>query len=1589
MAEISTQLMGLSPEKMRQLSARLRQRNSASAGIQRQDRSVGEYPLSFAQQRMWLLDQMNPGNPALNISLSYRFGRDVNVGSLEKSFNIMLQRHEILRVRIENRNGVPRQVILPNCELKMPLIDLSDLPLNVRETRALALANEESRRPFDLSTGPLLRARVLKLSHDDYVLLWSIHHSAFDGTSGYLFEKEQTEIYEALCAGKPLPAPGSALGYVDYAVWQRNTLQGERLVKLFSYWKERVADAPTLNLPRDFARPAVYSYRGKTKSVTIPAQRVEALNELSRNSGATLYMMLLTVFKVLISRYAGQTDVVLGTPIANRDRMELEPLIGLFVNTLVLRTDLSGNPSFLAMLGRVRQTCIDAFAHQEMPFEELVRELNPERDLSRQPIFQVMFHFNSTPMSFRYQDDACDRLPMGTLFLNPGTALFDLTFSIEPASASETLIEQGALKCVMEYNTDLFEEATISRMLDHYLLLIGAVIENPNQTVLDLPILSAEERRHVLTEFNKSIGEFDPKASLADLLEEQVQLRPDHIALLQSDQQITYGGLNDRAGRLANYLRSKGAGPGTIVGVLMPRSPELVVALWAICKMGATYAPLDPTLPAERLSFLLDDLANPIVLTLSAYTDWLKAIPKLPEVIALDSDWEEIRMNSEICPVVEVHPDQAAYIIYTSGSTGRPKGVLVPYAAIRMHAKHVRKCYGLTPQDRALQFFQINLDGSLEQILSAHIAGAGLVLRDETLWTPEEFARKIVDYQITVINPLPAYLREVLRGLENRLTGPRHHRFRLIMIGGDAMLPEDIQLLQKGPISTDRLMHCYGPTEATIYATNLEIPAHVDGAIFSRKVPIGWPVEDRKVYILDSRLNPVPIGVPGEIHIGGAGLALGYLHRADITGERFIPDPFQSRDGARMYRTGDLARYLSDGNIEFIGRADHQVKIRGYRLELGEIEAALVAHPALRNAIVRQQTDRREGKQLVAYIIPKEDGGPTDRELRAYLKQHLPDYMIPASFIRLVAFPQTSTGKVDWKALPSVHQTRTERDLIAPRNEVEQALARIWSQTLGTESVGIEDNFFELGGDSILAIQIVAKSNQLGLTITQKDIFQYQTIAELSQIARSSQKVEAEQGPVTGPVPLTPIQDRFFKLAPQHPHHFNQTFLFTCSERLDCASLEKAIHAVISHHDALRMRYRVENGRWQQINSQEVGPVALQVYDLSGTPADQIQQKIEKHRDQLQSTLNLFAGPLMRAAYFDPGPKAAPVLILTVHHLVIDIISWQFLLEDIEHAYRQVCAGKELLFPLKTTSFKKWAEWQVERARALDNDAAALATWSALNDAGTRRLPRDFPHGENRESTVRACVFVLEEEATENLLRGLYRKHRFQANEILLGVLAMSLAQWTGCSHVLIDLEGHGRQGDAAAGVDISRTIGWFTAVAPIVLQAQEPDLEMLQYVAEKLRRWQEEAIQYGLLRYLSLNEQTLRRMAELPQAEISFNFLGQIDSMAAASSLFRSAPGSSGPIVHPSEMRSYLIDLVCWINDGRLQMVWHYSSAMHKESTIRSIGAHFQACLQRVLEECAESNADQSIGSDYFSVDLESDDLNTLMTSLQNLSLE
>jgi natural product biosynthesis luciferase-like monooxygenase protein/amino acid adenylation domain-containing protein len=1035
---------------------------------------AGNLPLSYGQQRLWFLDQLEPGNPVYNVPTSVRLTGPLQVLALQQSLNEIIRRHEVLRTRFVTIDGEPVQVIKAELELPLEVIDLSVLTEDERETETLRLAQETATGGFDLATGPLLRARLLRLAAEEHILLLTMHHIISDGWSLGVLVREVGALYGAFSEGLGSPLPELTIQYADYAQWQREQLTSELLAEQLGYWREQLRGAPAvLGLPTDHVRPAVKSYRGARESFALSAELTAALKAMSREQGVTLFMVLLAAFKVLLWRYSGQTDVVVGTPIANRQQREIEELIGFFVNTLVLRTDLSGNPGFHELLGRVREVCLDAYTHQDVPFEKLVEMLQPERNLDHNPLFEVMFVFqNAPPILPKFSKLVLSQMEVGSLSTD-----FDLTLSVEDRHQD--------LCVLLDYNADLFEATTIKQLLKHLQNLLQSIVAAPQQKLLDLALLDQAEQHQLLREWNDTAREY-PQHCLHELFEAQVERTPDAVAVIFEEQQLSYEELNRRANQLAHHLRSLGVGPEVLVGVLMERSLEMLVALLGILKSGGAYVPLDPSYPSERLAFMLADARAAVLLTEQTLVE--RVPDSETHVLVLGAHHEEISKNSQTNPRAMAAPGNLAYVIYTSGSTGLPKGVAIEHqsAATLVHWSHEE--FSRDELSTVLASTSICFDLSVFELFVPLSCGKTVLLAEQALSLPELKHGSAV----TLVNTVPSAMSELLRtdGLPASVAS--------VNLAGERLSGKLVSELYDQP-QVKVVRNLYGPSEDTTYSTC--------GVMEPEGEPdIGRPVANTEVYILGREMELVPVGAIGEIYIGGEGLSRGYLKRPELTAERFVPHPYAESSGKRLYRTGDLARYRKDGRIEYVGRSDHQVKIRGYRIELGEIEAVLTQHPAVRDSVVVASGDGAD-RRLVAYLTSGEKQKPTVSDLRKFLSEKLPDYMVPSVFALLDEMPMTPNGKVDRHALPEPEQLRiqAEDSYEAPRNTVEEALAEIWAEVLGIERVGIHDNFFNLGGHSLLVTKLNSRvKERFQVKIALRSMFQSPTVATLAQLIEQS-----------------------------------------------------------------------------------------------------------------------------------------------------------------------------------------------------------------------------------------------------------------------------------------------------------------------------------------------------------------------------------------------------------------------------------------------------------------------------------------------------
>ena len=1472
--------------------------------------------LSFAQQRLWFLAQLEGQSATYNMPAALRLTGRLDEAALGRAVRALIQRHDSLRMCFPAIEG-EAIIRLTDGYNPLTITDLRGLSGDEQQQRVTKEITGHAQAPFDLATGPLLRLRLLLLDEQARVLLFNMHHIIGDGWSMGVLIRDFSELYNAYAQNREPRLPELPIRYVDYAAWQRDWLSGEILQGQSTYWRDKLAGIPELlELPTDYPRPAVMSYRGAHLRSILDGELAQGVRQLSRQHGVTVFMTLLAAFDVLLSRYSGQTDIVVGSPIANRTHHQTEGLIGFFVNTLALRAALTGEMRFPELLKQVRQTALDAYAHQDIPFEHLVEEINPVRSLSHSPLFQAMFVLQNAPEGIL----ELSGLAVSSLEPESTIAKFDLTLSIAD--------QDGELVCDWEYCTDLFRTETITRMAEHFQVLLVGILDDPEQSLSRLPLLTEAERQQLLAWY-RTETEYPKDKTIVDLFQEQVEKTPDNIALVFEDRELTYGELNGRANRLAHYLMALGVGAETLVGICVERSLEMVIGLMGILKAGGAYVPLDPDYPAERLQFMLEDARVSVLLTQSSLLEGLPASDA--RTVCLDSDWEAIVGYSGENPARRSGPENLAYVIYTSGSTGIPKGVcILQQAVVRLvrQTNYVR----LDSEEIFLQYAPVSFDAATLELWGALLNGAKLIVMLPHERSLSQLSQVLQEKGVTVLWLTSSLFNLMLDEQPESLLG-----IEQLLVGGEELSVPHIQRAL-GVLPDTQLINGYGPTENTTFTCCYPI-VRKDYPV---SIPIGKPIANTSAYILDEYQQPLSIGLVGELYTGGIGLARGYLNRPELTAEKFMEVEVFGKP-ERLYKTGDLARWLPDGNIEYLGRMDHQIKLRGFRIELGEIETTLSRHEAVREAVVtRYQGD--DNPRLAAYVtlaMPIDDASG----LRSWLKTRLPEYMIPASFTVLDELPLTPNGKIDRKVLPAPDLAGFTETHEAPRTNMERRLAEVWSQVLKQPNIGVFDNFFERGGDSIISIQIVARARTVGLELNPRDLFQNQNIAELAQVVRplAAQKL-AEQDAITGEVPLTPIQAWFFARQSEEPWHFNQAVLLAVPADIDEVALRQALAAILEHHDALRLRCRQTNDQWQQwhdvVSTKEL---PWHVEDLGHLPREAQVRALRERADFWQASLNLETGPLVRLVLFRLGEETR--LLWCIHHLAVDGISWRILVEDLQTAYRQAMAGQPIQFPPKTSAFKDWAE-HLLAWRGSESFAGETGYWRGLPQPTP--LPMDNPDGRNRAVDTQDYTIRLSEEMTQRLLTEAPAAYRTRINDLLLTALMLTLRDWTGEAHHLIDLESHGRT-DLFEEIDLSRTVGWFTALHTLFLRLPaEMDFgAALKAIKEQLREVPHDGVGYGVLRYLCRED--------LPQGRILFNYLGQFDQ-GIEETEFRPAGEGSGRAHSFKGERDHPIEINGLTIGGCLNLTWSYSSEQYLAETIQGLADNYRRQLDELIGHCAKS---------------------------------
>ncbi|HEX7243296.1 MAG TPA: amino acid adenylation domain-containing protein, partial [Longimicrobiaceae bacterium] len=1476
---------------------------------------TGALPLSFAQERLWFIDRMEPGSAAYNVPVALRLAGVLDAGALERALGEIVRRHEALRTVFREVDGSPVQVVAPFAGFVLPIADLSGPDAETREAEASRRTREEAGRPFDLAAGPLFRAGLLRLGGEEHVLLLSMHHVVSDGWSRGVLFRELSALYAAYREGRESPLAEPAVQYADYAVWQREQLRGDALERQLAYWKERLGGAPTLlELPTDRPRPAVRSFRGAQERVRLPAAVLEALRVLGRREGATPYMVVLGAFQALLSRYAGSEDVVVGSPVAGRTRREVEELIGFFVNTLVLRTDLSGDPSFRELVGRVREVTLGAYEHQEVPFEKLVAELQPERSLGHSPLFQVTFSL-----------DGVDGPGVGLAGLTVGEveaefdyAKFDLSLSLAASS--------HGLRGSLTYDADLWERGTMERMVRHLERVMEQVAAGADVRLSQVALLDGAERRQVVEEWNRTERAYPREVCIHELFELQAARRPGAPALVWGDVELSYAELNARADRLAHHLVRLGVGPDGRVGVLLERGVELVVSILAVLKAGGCYVPLDPGYPAERLRLMLEDSGVRVLLSRSDVAFAAEAGDR--PVVLLDEAADALAREPVEAPRGRATAENLAYIVYTSGSTGRPKGVMVAHrhvVQLAVETDYVR----FAPGDRVAQASNASFDALTFEAWGALMNGATLVgIPREVLLSPAAFRQVLREQGITTLYQTTALLNQLSREQPD-IFAP----LREVLFGGQAADAESVRRLL-GAGKPRRLLHMYGPTETTAWCSYENVEEVAEGA---RTVPVGRATGNQRIYLLDPALSPVPVGVPGEAYVGGAGVVRGYLERPGLTAERFLPDPFATEPGARMYRTGDRLRWRGEGKLEFVGRLDEQIKIRGFRIEPGEIEATLSAHAEVREARVIVREDEPGEHRLVAYVV----GEVSTHELSGHLRERLPEYMVPAAIVLLGALPLTPNGKLDHKALPAPEHSSMEVR-VAPRTPVEEALAGIWAEVLRLEAVGVHDGFFALGGHSLLATRVVSRVREVfRVELPLRVLFEGPTVAELAGRVEEIRRAGAPALPPVVPVdrarplPLSFAQERLWFLDRLEPGSalYNVPRALRLRGALDAAALERALGEIVRRHEALRTVFRETDAGPVQVVAPFAG-FALPVEELAGP--DQAERRAA---EAAARPFDLSAGPLFRAVLLRVGEEEH-VLLLCMHHVVSDGWSMGVLFRELSALYAAYREGWESPLAELAVQYADYAVWQREQLRG-DALERQLGYWRERLGGAPALLELPTDHARPPVQSFRGASERMElPAALLKRLRELGRREGATLFMVVLGAFQALLSRYSGSEDVVVGspVAGRGRR-------EVEELIGFFvnTLVLRTDLSGDPSFRELVGRVREvTLGAYEHQEVPFEKL---VAELQPERSLSHSPLFQVTFTLE---DGDEAGGSL----AGLETRRVE-AEPASAKYDLMLGIgaHPQGMQGVLTYGAELFEPGTVRRMLRH----LERVLEQVAE----------------------------------
>ncbi|MGG1616270.1 amino acid adenylation domain-containing protein [Paenibacillus sp. NRS-1781] len=1496
------------------------------------------YAVSSAQKRLYSVQQLDGIGTSYHIPFIFELRGKLDVARLKEVIESLVDRHETLRTSFHLIGSELKQKVHEKMDFRVEYIELA--------TEEATLWMQQFMKPFKLDEAPLIRVKLIKLNTQRHFLLMDINHIVFDGLSADILLDEMMKLYR----GESLPE--LHIQYKDYAVWQQQLAEHDEMKKQEKYWLDQMqGDLPTLDIPTDYPRPSVQQFEGNIYDIQVTPHITEKLNGFAKQQNVSVYTVLLSAYNVLLAKYTGTEDIVVGTNTAGRSHFDVEPVVGMFASTLAIRSFPEPSITFKQFLMNVKQTVFAAMENQDYPLEKLLERLNIRRDISRNPLFDTMFVFENPDTQISQDAD----IHFSALPMKWNHSKLDLTWYIREMNSTD-------IQIFVEYSTQLFEKYTIERMSTHFMHLLDQLLDHPDDMLGDIEVITKAEKHKILTEFNDTAVVYPSFRPVHRIFEEQAEKKPNSTALIYDGQYMSYADLNERANQLARHLQQNGVTRNSIVGIMTERSFEMMIGIMGILKSGAAYMPISQDFPSQRIKYMVENSGTSLLLTTQSLEDHLESI----DVKRVNLDNPEIYRGdiSNLLSVNEEH--DLAYIIYTSGSTGQPKGVMIEHGTLLNRITWMVKEYNIQEHDVFLQKTPYVFDVSVWELLMWFFTGAHLcILKPEEEKSPQSMIDVIQQYGVTSIHFVPSMFNSFLDFVEIPSYAQQILSLKRIFTSGEALLPNHVSRFQRLGLSTG-LYNLYGPTEATVDVSFYNCSPQDE----IRTVLIGKPIDNVMLYIINQKNQLQPIGVPGELCISGTCLARGYINRDDLTAQKFVENPFLSNQ--KMYKTGDLARWLPDGNIEYLGRIDNQVKIRGYRIELDEITGKLLDYSLVKEGAVVTKYDHMNMPYLSAYYVSEI---PLDKaDIKMFLAEQLPDYMIPSHFVQLEKLPLNHNGKLNAKALPEPNIS-VASTYLAPESEQEMLLASIWSDVLQVERIGVTDNFFELGGDSIKAITFVANLSKHNLQVEVSTFLKHPSIQEITPYLQEK-TIRISQQPVVGEASLTPIQHWFFEQKLSDISHWNQSALLYRPEGWNSDEISMAMDHIVQHHDSLRIIFAANSEGYYQMNrTMAPGIYELDTFEIHDDT--EVETVIQQQAEILHRALHIEKGPLVRLGQFKTGH--GDYLIFVVHHLLIDGVSWRILFEDFSTAYEQAVSGIAIVLPEKTTSYLEWSRQLIHYAQS-HTLLQEIPYWTRIQQSPVVLIP-DKQSSSLDSETIGEITIKLDKKVSEQLITTVHRAYRTEMNDILLAALALTIRRWSGHSDVVVSLEGHGRE-EIMDHLDISRTIGWFTSMYPVLFQLPKNDVsDAIKTVKETLRKVPKKGIGYGILKYLT-PDSLKNGFIPVPKPQILFNYLGQIDTHATQEftmSNFATGKAYSEPVDGARD-----IEINGMFFEGQMKFILSYQTDVFSHSTMEAFSQEFLHNLKDIVRHCSEQEIVEYTPSDFTVEDLSMEELGDIFDALK-----